>query len=387
MADILTAGGNGTSGKLSILGADDKPILDVQATTPAIAELSLGGDGRSGVVRLETAAGRQSATIDGRNGHLTLGGGSGANGSISLLNSNGINPININAARDSAGIFLGDPGIPGYVQLSGPGLTIEIDAKRNAISFGDPGLPATSTIELAGQQGTARFGGENVNGRVVVQAGDGKPRATLNAADASLRIGGNGANGTVSVRAADGEPLLELLGRPDECVMGLGQKNRPGRISMYGANQQEALRLDAATGDILLANADCAEEFDVEPGSQPGMVMVLTEEGSLTVSQKPYDTRLAGVVSGAGSYRPGMILDRRDTGKARAPIALMGKVYCFADATNLPISVGDLLTTSEYPGHAMSITDRGRALGAVLGKALAPLPSGQALIPVLVTLQ
>jgi hypothetical protein len=69
------------------------------------------------------------------------------------------------------------------------------------------------------------------------------------------------------------------------------------------------------------------------------------------------------------------------------PIALVGKVCCKVDAAYGPINVGDLLTTSPTPGHAMKIGDRGRALGAILGKALAPLPSGQGLIPILVTLQ
>jgi hypothetical protein len=137
----------------------------------------------------------------------------------------------------------------------------------------------------------------------------------------------------------------------------------------------------------MLLNADAAEEFDVEDGAEPGMVMVLAEDGSLAVSEQPYDTRVAGVVSGAGCYRPGLILDRRDTGRERAPIALMGKVFCFAEATDAPIVAGDLLTTSTHRGYAMRIGDRGRAIGAVLGKALAPLRSGRGLIPVLVTLQ
>ena len=68
------------------------------------------------------------------------------------------------------------------------------------------------------------------------------------------------------------------------------------------------------------------------------------------------------------------------------PLALTGKVYCKADASFAPIAVGDLLTTSPTPGHAMKAHEPGRAFGAILGKALRPLPEGQGLIPVLVTL-
>lgn len=65
----------------------------------------------------------------------------------------------------------------------------------------------------------------------------------------------------------------------------------------------------------------------------------------------------------------------------------MGKVYCLVDAIEEPVRVGDLLTTAEYPGHAMRIVDPLRAVGAILGKALAPLAAGRALIPILVSLQ
>ena len=92
-------------------------------------------------------------------------------------------------------------------------------------------------------------------------------------------------------------------------------------------------------------------------------------------------------MSGAGSFRPGLILDRRDTGAERVPIALVGKVYCRVDATDSPVRVGDLLTTAQRAGHAMRIIDQARAFGAVLGKALAPLASGCDLVPILVALQ
>jgi hypothetical protein len=71
----------------------------------------------------------------------------------------------------------------------------------------------------------------------------------------------------------------------------------------------------------------------------------------------------------------------------RMPVALMGKVYCKVDARHSPIEVGDLLTTSSTPGHAMKANDAHKAFGAVLGKALRPLEQGQGIIPILVALQ
>jgi hypothetical protein len=143
------------------------------------------------------------------------------------------------------------------------------------------------------------------------------------------------------------------------------------------------------TGDICLGNADCAEDFDVtDPvNATPGTVMVLDEGGGVSVSQHSYDTRVAGVVSGAGGYRPAIILDRGGAKFDRRPLALLGKVYCKVDAGYGSIHVGDLLTTSETPGHAMRVSDRARAFGAVIGKALEGLTEGTSLIPVLVGLR
>ncbi len=143
------------------------------------------------------------------------------------------------------------------------------------------------------------------------------------------------------------------------------------------------------TGDIRLNNADCAEDFTIgaDAAVEPGTVMVLGEDGALFPSQQAYDKRVTGVVSGAGEYKPGIVLDKRPSEHIRQPIALLGKVYCKVDAQYGAIAVGDLLTTSPTPGHAMKAIDRDKAFGAVMGKALRPLQEGQGLIPVLIALQ
>jgi hypothetical protein len=94
-----------------------------------------------------------------------------------------------------------------------------------------------------------------------------------------------------------------------------------------------------------------------------------------------------GIISGAGDYKPGIVMDKRRSEEDRLPIALMGKVYVRVDARPAAIAVGDLLTTSDTPGHAMKAVDRDRAFGAVLGKAMGALDADTGLIPVLVNLQ
>lgn len=115
--------------------------------------------------------------------------------------------------------------------------------------------------------------------------------------------------------------------------------------------------------------------------------MVLGNEGALFESQQAYDKRVAGVISGAGDYKPGIVLDKRQASGNRQPIALLGKVFCKVDAQFGAIEVGDLLTTSPTPGHAMKTSDPLKAFGAVIGKALRPLTEGQGLIPILIALQ
>ena len=163
---------------------------------------------------------------------------------------------------------------------------------------------------------------------------------------------------------------------------------------VFRTNDQDRVTIDTSgnlrvTGDVILTNADCAEDFDVAPSAvvDPGTVMVLGKEGRLEHSQRAYDRRVAGVISGAGSYRPAIVLDRQAPASDRKAIALVGKVYCKVDATDGPIEIGDLLTTSATPGHAMKATDPHKAFGAVIGKALRPLDRGQGLIPVLIALQ
>ena len=74
------------------------------------------------------------------------------------------------------------------------------------------------------------------------------------------------------------------------------------------------------TKDIILVGADCAEEFDVTRDApiEPGTVMVLGRDGVLLPCTDAYDRRVAGVVSGAGSFRPALTLDRRENSPHRS---------------------------------------------------------------------
>jgi hypothetical protein len=186
--------------------------------------------------------------------------------------------------------------------------------------------------------------------------------------------------------------MAGVFGTSDAGGTGVAGQSDRG-IGIHGKGGQLAGKFEGdveVTGDIRLTGAaDCAEEFDIVGGEaiEPGTVMVLDDEGALRPSAHAYDRRVAGVISGAGGYRPGIVLDKQASLGNRSPVALLGKVFCRVDARYGPIAVGDLLTTSDTPGHAMRATDPRQAFGAVIGKALRPLREGQGLIPVLIALQ
>jgi hypothetical protein len=141
----------------------------------------------------------------------------------------------------------------------------------------------------------------------------------------------------------------------------------------------------------ITGGTDLAEPFQISGGERipVGALVVIDDRnpGKLALSDHPYDTRVAGVISGAGGIRPGLTLTQDGIFDEGQYVAMSGRVYCLADAASGPISPGDLLTTSDTPGHAMRATDRDRAYGAVIGKAMTGLDEGAGLVLVLVNLQ
>jgi len=161
-----------------------------------------------------------------------------------------------------------------------------------------------------------------------------------------------------------------------------------GKVNIRDSAGIDSIVLDGAAGDIILNNADCAEHFELlNPDVEAGTVMIIEDEGKLEESNGPYDSRVAGVLSCGGNCKPAIILDKKNSNNNQKPLALIGKVFCKAEAITEPIEVGDLLTTSSIPGHAMKASDPVRSFGAIIGKALRSLKGGRGLIPILVTLQ
>jgi len=159
----------------------------------------------------------------------------------------------------------------------------------------------------------------------------------------------------------------------------------------YNGNVWVSNNLSTATLTIR-GGADLAEPFNITSGQSEvaqGAVVVIDDQnpGHLKLSESAYDTRVAGVVSGANGINPGIQMHQQGLLEGGKNVALTGRVYVQADTSNGPIKPGDLLTSSATPGHAMKVTDHARASGAILGKAMTGLSEGKGMVLVLVTLQ
>ena len=218
------------------------------------------------------------------------------------------------------------------------------------------------------------------------------PSAGLGYDQAAIHLKANG-HMRLGATASPGQIVVAGSGGDDKSYLDLTNAllkffDKSGTQQIFIDGQSGTITVN---GDIILGPgvADFAEDFDISDleSPEPGTVMVIDHAGSLRQSDGPYDRRVAGIISGAGGYKPGITLDRQPSPVDRRAIALVGKVYCKVDAQYSAVEVGDLLTTSPTPGYAMKAGDQSRSFGAVIGKALRPLTAGQGLIPVLIALQ
>ncbi len=342
--------------------------------------------------------------------HLYTGAGGGSNPSSSAdplaIETSGNAYINIITPTDGwAGIMFSDNvrnrGIVSYDHEFDKMYFYTAGAIRAVIdSSGHLGIGTTTPGEKLHVVGNMKVVDSSGNDAVVLQpdglgsAGrismydtDGDETVRLVAAESST----SGAE--LILKDVDGTITIEL----DGDYAGTG-----GYIALRQADGTQVITLDADySGDgriitqelQITGGSDLSEQFDIDgvkDAVKAGMVVSIDPKrpGKLLISKMAYDNKVAGIISGAGGVKPGMMMGQKGSAADGVyPVALTGRVYCWADASTGAIQPGDLLTTSSVPGHAMKVSEHSRALGAIIGKAMTSLEKGKGLILVLVSLQ
>ncbi|MEE9296173.1 MAG: hypothetical protein V3W34_14600 [Phycisphaerae bacterium] len=396
-----------------------------------------GDDGSGGgLVTVENGADAPTITLDGSGHRLTTYGSDGLEqirlwgpsfGEILLYNSSVSNDrtVMLSATGGSGGelrVFRNDGGIDGVLLSGGTtsggagfffnssaAPTIELDGDE-----GDGGALFTmsdgfqTTIDLDANAGGGGAGiilsnsahvdtlildaDSSDDAKIQIKAA---PALAQNAIilDSNASGGGSqislydktGLSETVEIRGQEGAAGGQILIRNDDFLSNTTTIELDGNYNGTGEGRVITDVLEIKGG------SDLSERFDIHAPRgtvEPGMIVCIDVEqpGRLVVSQNAYDRTVAGIVSGAGGVKPGMLMGQSGTeADGQYPVALSGRVYCRVDASNGPIQPGDLLTTSATSGHAMKVTDYDRAQGAIIGKAMSKATDG--LVLVLVSLQ
>lgn len=334
----------------------------------------------------------------------------GAGGTnLMALDGNGELFVNSTLTLDSPGVNSGGlrPGVVfGYG--SGEGIASKRSAGGNQYGLdlytaslprlsiannGDIGIgTATPTDARLDLEGTLRMNDHDIRLRAATDRGHGL-----------------GYRGFISSQGIDGPFLYGFnggalgTGNPDaialrwDWVGNVWVSNNLSVASLTVRNPQNAttISLNGGSGEAtvkvlnITGGSDLAEPFPMAAEIPAGALVVIDDErpGQLKLSDRAYDTRVAGIVSGANGVQPGLTLRQEGVLEGSQHVALTGRVYALADATQIPIKPGDLLTTSATPGHAMKVADHPRAPGAVIGKAMSALKEGKGYVLVLVSLQ
>ena len=416
----LRLGSNGVGGAVRLFRADGDSAVDSTATIDLDgqeADIAAGGNGASGDVTLRSTTGEDRIRLDAGGGNIWLG-GNGADGDLVLFAAGGDN----STLGDATFHLNGDTG--NMVLRAADGSNrIRLQTSGGNIWLGGNGADGDLVLFAAGGDNTT-LGDATIHlngdtGNMVLRAADGSDRIRLQTSGGNIWLGGNGADGDLVLFAAGGDnttlgdATIHLNGDTGNMVLRaadgsdrirlqtsggniwLGGNGADGDLVIFASSGDNTTLADATihlngdAGDIILRNADCAEDFEVQEDEdiEPGTVMVIGENSRLCTSRKAYDRAVAGVVAGAGACRPGIVLGRKEGAGNALPIALVGRVFCKVDAGYGVVNVGDMLTTSPSPGYAMNAAEPLKAFGAVIGKALGSLKSGKGLVPALIALQ
>ena len=421
LANVIDLGTTNVNGRLDVYRtANGAPAISLIGGS---AQVSTYGDTGQEATRSQANSygGRLTTRDELGNATTLLGSATGAGGFMQAYQANGNLGVVIDG--DASGASGG-----GQLRVRAPdgSLALGLSATNSQISaYGNDGQ---EKVHLAGGSWGQLFlnSGRPSNERSVTlgslgpNGGGYLSLANTNGATRVAMSGeSTGRGGGISVYDANGTATAELIGAENSTTGSqLTMKQADGTTTIrldgeFNAGGGGFLRLFKGDGSVgltlqadvngeskittqvlqITGGSDLSEQFNIIAARkilEPGMIVCIDPDhpGQLVTSSKAYDRTVAGIMSGAGGVKPGMLMGQQGTAAdGKYPVALSGRVYCAADVSNGAIRPGDLLTTSNTPGHAMKVTDYGKAHGSVIGKAMSPLDKGAGLVLVLVSLQ
>ena len=260
----------------------------------------------------------------------------------------------------------------------------------------DATLEGLSHLSIGRQ--ALHFGVDNGDGQIRVNNSSGAERIRL-ALDGndSAQILLHGGDGMKRMHLdGDDTPSVNLYNAPNQQAVFIGIWGNTSTGGAFFADKNGKRRVELgvnAGGDgYITVNGkgvnDYAEllELATRDGIRPGSVVAYDAAAGGVVPALVTNARqVVGVISGAGGFRPAMVIGSRSDESSDLPVSLSGVVYVRVSAEAGGIVPGDLLVPSSVAGVGMRAIDPNAAAGMVFGKALEPWSgTGEGLVLMLV---
>jgi sugar lactone lactonase YvrE len=280
-----------------------------------------------------------------------------------------------------------------YVAQAGPNKVTKITPNGTIINFANTRYPFDLTFDNAGNLYVANL---TINKISVVRPSFSSLLTVDNNGEVVKSNSLNGGN-IISLSKSDGISTLILT--PEQTP------TEGANISLYNNNLIKTIEIDAdygvnKKGRIILdeiqikGGADLSENFNISENLRndikPGMIVSIDKSivGGLQITNKKYDSKIIGVISGANGIETGLNLGQSESiANGKYPVALVGRVYVLANSEAGEIKSGDFLTSSSSLGYAMKVKNKNKAQGAIIGKAMSGIDKKTGFVLVLINLQ
>ena len=248
----------------------------------------------------------------------------------------------------------------------------------------------------AGPQGPRGYrGSQGLRGEAAkLQGVDELDVRTLDINDGELHLHDTATKLRLRLSIKDNPAYMKIYNDSERLVAFVGEWSNTPTGGAYFADKDGNRRVELgvrSSGDGYVrvngsAVHDSAELFELATREGVGLGSVVAydaQAGGLIPASAAQARLVIGVISGAGGFRPGIVIGSRADGTTDFPVSMSGVIKVRVSGEAGAIEPGDLLTPSSVPGVGMRAVDP--VPGTVFGKALEPWSgAGEGLVLMLV---